>query len=149
MPETVMEENCLFEKLRDSFELEKVDIRTYSPLSLAYIGDAVYDLFIRSFVIGKGNTSNNSLHKMSVKYVSAVAQAKIANVIQSELTEDELNIFKRGKNAKPSSGAKNASAKEYHIATGFEALIGYLYLAGNEERIVELVKRGIEETDSE
>lgn len=144
-----MEETNFFEQLRDSFDLPKVDIRTYSPLSLAYIGDAVYDLFVRSYVVGKGNTSNNTLHKQTVRYVSAVAQAKISAVIQDSLSEEELGIFRRGKNAKPSSGAKNASAGEYHKATGFEALIGYLYLLGREERIVELVKLGIEEIDNE
>lgn len=132
-------------KLKQAFELKEVDIKTYSPLSLAFIGDSVFDLIVRSIVVCKGNTSNNNLHKNSVKYVSAVSQAKIIDVIKPILSEEELSIYKRGKNAKPHSGAKNASKSEYLKATGFEALIGYLYLKGEIDRIIEIVLKGIKD----
>lgn len=135
------------ESLKHEFELKDIDIRTYSPLSLAYIGDAVYDLMVRTVVVLKGNTSNEKLHKTSVKYVSARAQAKIIDSLKDELSEDEAAIYRRGKNSKPSSTAKNATLSEYLRATGFEALIGYLYLMNRQERIIELVKKGIEIID--
>lgn len=129
--------------LREKFEMEKVDIRTYSPLTLAYIGDAVFDLVIRSLVVMKGNTSNNNLHKSVTKYVSAIGQGRILDKITPVLTEEELGIYRRGKNAKPNSKAKNATLAEYLKATGFEALIGYLYLKGDEDRMIELIRMGI------
>ncbi len=131
------------EKLKAEFDLSEVDIRTYSPLSLAYIGDCVYDLVIRSMVLLKGNTSNNMLHKECVKYVSAVSQSQMADKLLPLLTEEELSIYKRGKNAKPTSKAKNATAKEYLKATGVEALVGYLFLSNRLDRIIELIKIGI------
>ncbi len=140
--------DLIFE-LKKEFELKEIDIRTYSPLTLAYIGDAIYDLLVRSFVVCKGNTSNNKLHKKTTKYVSAKAQAEIIKAIKEDLTEEEVAVYKRGKNAKPSSTAKNASLSEYLKATGFEALLGYLYLTGQKDRIVYIVKKGIEVVDGD
>ncbi|MCR4787392.1 MAG: ribonuclease III [Lachnospiraceae bacterium] len=136
-----------FDELQKEFELSKVDIRTYSPLTLAYIGDSIYDLIVKSVVVGSGNTSNNSLHKKTTKYVSAPAQSEMAKVLEELFSEEEMTIYKRGKNAKPASGAKNASRSDYLKATGFEALLGYLYLSGKTERLFELVKRGMELID--
>lgn len=138
--------DLIFE-LKKDFELNEIDIRTYSPLTLAYIGDAIYDLLVRSFVVCKGNTSNNKLHKKTTKYVSAKAQSEIIKALKEELTEEELTFYKRGKNAKPSSTAKNASLSEYLKATGFEALLGYLYLTGQKDRITYIVRKGIEVID--
>ena len=139
-----MEEGIgLFTEIRKKIKDNEVDIRTYSPLTLAYIGDAVYDLAIRSYVVSKGNTSNNRLHKEATGYVSAKAQAKITEVILPLLTEEEAAIYRRGKNSKPSSSAKNATLSEYMKATGFEALIGYLYLKGEDERLVYIINTGI------
>lgn len=138
-----MDNTCdFFEKLKTEFELPKVEINSYSPLTLAYIGDSVYDLVIRSYVVGLGNVPNKKLHKKAVEYVSAVAQAEILEKIKPSLSEEELSVYKRGKNSKPASKAKNATQKEYLKATGFEALIGYLYLLGRTDRIIELVKLG-------
>lgn len=134
----------MLNKLRENFELGKVDIRQYSPLTLAYIGDAVYDLIIRSLVVSKGNVPNKALHKQTTSYVSAVAQSAIIDRIMDILTEDELAVYKRGTNSKPHSMAKNASQKDYLKATGFEALVGYLYLKGEEDRLLELIKIGID-----
>lgn len=140
--------DLIFE-LKKDFEIDSIDIRTYSPLTLAYIGDAIYDLLVRSFVVCKGNTSNNKLHKKTTKYVCAKAQAKIIKAVRTELTLEEEAVYKRGKNAKPSSTAKNASLSEYLKATGFEALMGYLYLTGQKDRITYIVKKGIEVIDGD
>ncbi len=119
------------------------DIRSYSALSLAYIGDVVYDLIIRTVVVAKGNRPVNDLHRITVKYVSATAQAKMVKALSEILTEEEKAIFQRGKNSKPHTTAKNARVSDYLKATGFEAVIGYLYLTDNMGRALELVKKGI------
>lgn len=124
-----------------------VDLRTYSPLTLAYVGDAVYDLIIRTLVVEHANQSPNNLHKIAVKYVSAKAQCMVVEAIAPMLTEEEESYYRRGKNGKPHSTAKNATVAEYHRATGFEALIGFLYLSGRNERMLELIKTGIEAID--
>ncbi len=130
-------------KLNECMKQKKVDIRTYSPLSLAYIGDAVYDLVIRTYVLSFGNTDNRKLHKKTTEYVSARAQAHIVENLLPHLTEEETDIYKRGRNAKPHSGAKNASESEYLKATGLEALIGWLYLSEKEDRMLELIHMAI------
>ena len=112
--------------------------REYSPLTLAFIGDGVYELYVRSRIVGQTNTSANKLHKLCVGFVKAKAQAEASKVIMDNLTEDELWVFKRGRNAKSPSVPKNADVNDYRLATGFESLIGYLYLEGQDERIVEL-----------
>lgn len=119
------------------------DVRAYSPLTLAYIGDAVYDLIIRTVVVERANRPANTLHHITVKYVSAKAQSKIIEALMDSLTEDELSVYRRGKNSKPNTTAKNTSVADYMRATGFEAVIGYLYLTDQTERILELVKAGI------
>lgn len=129
--------------IRKMFPGKKQDIRGYSPLTLAYIGDAVYDLIIRTVVVERANRPANVLHHITVKYVSAGAQSKIVEALMGRLTEEEQAVYRRGKNSKPHTTAKNASAAEYMRATGFEAVLGYLYLAGNMERVLELVKEGI------
>ena len=120
------------------FSDKKVNPREYSPLPLAYIGDSVYDLFIRTKVIEKGNRHVTDLHKESVKFVKAHSQAVSVHAIEDKLTEDELQVMKRGRNAK-STPPKNADMTDYRYATGFEALIGYLYLEGKEERLKEVL----------
>ncbi|MCI9436392.1 MAG: ribonuclease III [Lachnospiraceae bacterium] len=127
-----------------AFPGKRQDIRTYSGLTLAYIGDVVYDLIIRTTVVEKGNRPVNDLHRITVKHVSAPAQAKMVQALEGQLTEEEKAIFRRGKNSKPHTVAKNASVSDYLKATGFEAVIGYLYLTDDWERILELVKKGIE-----
>lgn len=138
-----MSNDIFFEQLKEEFELKEVDIRTYSPLSLAYAGDAVYDLVIRSYLVGKGNISNNDLHKAAVRFVSAKAQSMIIEKLLEGLSEEEASVYRRGKNSKPSSRAKNATLNEYQKATGFEALVGYLYLSGQQDRMLEIIKMGI------
>ncbi len=133
----------LFEDICNEFDLPVQDIRTYSPLTLAYIGDGVFDLIIRSIVVANGNTSANKLHNKTSKIVCAETQARLYESIKEDLTPAEKDIYRRGHNAKPHSKAKNASVSDYLIATGFECLIGYLYLTNNMPRLLDLVDVGL------
>lgn len=140
-----MEESItILDAIKRDFDCMPVDIRTYSPLTLAYIGDAIYDLVIRTIVVGRGNRSANNLHKKAVTYVNARVQAKLADALESELTEEENAVYHRGRNAKSYTAAKNASVVEYRKATGLEALCGYLYLQGQQERMLYLIHEAIE-----
>ncbi|MCH5344827.1 MAG: ribonuclease III [Acetatifactor sp.] len=140
-----MEESIsLLKAIKNTFECKEQDIRAYSPLTLAYIGDAIYDLVIRSVVVERANRSNNDLHKKTIKYVKAEAQSRMIEALKEELTEEEEAVFKRGRNAKFHTSAKNASLGDYKRATGYEALLGYLYLTDQTDRLLFLVKRGIE-----
>ena len=136
------------EYLKEQFELGKVDIKTYSPLTLAFIGDGIYDLFIRTIIVGEGNCQANKLHKRVSSLVKATRQSKMIKKIKSALTEEERNVYKRGRNAKSHSVAKNASTADYRRATGFEAVMGYLYLTGQLERIVDLIKLGLNKEEN-
>ena len=137
--------NSLPKEIREEFGILQKDIREYSPLTLAFIGDGIYDLIIRTIVTQKGNRPANMLNKMKVKLVNAAAQARIIDkLIESEaLTEEEMTIYKRGRNAKSYTSAKNQSVGDYRKATGLEALCGYLYLTDRTDRILELVKMEI------
>jgi ribonuclease-3 family protein len=125
--------------IKKAWELPDTDIKSYSGLTLAYIGDAIYDLVIRTYIVEKGNAPVNKLHKKVVKLVQASAQAKLYHIIEDKLTEEEQAIYRRGRNAKSYTSAKNADIVDYRIATGMEALMGYLYLTGQTERILELI----------
>ncbi len=129
--------------IKEYFDLPKVDVATYSPLALAYIGDGIYDLVIRSIVVGKGNTKASRLHQTTSHLVKAHAQAMMMETLTPMLTEEETEIYRRGRNAKSPTMAKNATMSDYRRATGFEALMGYLYLTDQFERILELVKEAI------
>ena len=131
------------EYYKKSMGLEPVDVRTYSPLVLAYIGDAVYELMIRSKVINHGSMQVNKMHKHSAALVKASAQAQLIKALQEELTEEELAAYKRGRNAKSSTMAKHATMIDYRMATGLEALVGWLFLTEQYARLVELVSRGL------
>ena len=122
------------------FEITNKDIRSFSPLTLAYIGDAVYEIVIRTIIVEKGNAPVNKLHHKASSLVKAVAQKEAMEKILPLLTEEEEAVYKRGRNAKSYTSAKNASVIDYRIATGFEALMGFLYLMGRNERMLELVK---------
>lgn len=137
----------LLDQIKDTFGCEEVDVKTYSPLALAFIGDGIFEIIIRTVVVERGNRSADGLHKTKSHVVNAKVQAKMAEALLSELTEEELACFKRGRNAKSHTAAKNASIAEYRKATGLEALFGYLYLQGKEERILELTKLGLEKVD--
>ncbi len=115
--------------------------QSYSSLTLAYVGDAVYEVFIRTKLTENGDKKVNRLHKEAKNFVSAKAQCQIVEQLLETLTPDETDIFKRGRNTKVNTKAKNADFKEYHNATGFEALLGYLYLSGNQQRLSELMEQ--------
>lgn len=139
-----MDELKLHEFLCQSFGLEEMDPKQYSPLVLAYIGDSIYDIIIRTIALSKGNAPVNRLHRECSSFVKAPAQMDMYHAIEDILTEEEIHIYKRGRNAKSYTSAKNATITEYRIATGFEALLGYLYLCDRMKRIVELVQYGLE-----
>jgi len=139
-----MEESIKY--LKEQFELPEVDIRTYSPLVLAYIGDGIYELMIRTILVDKGNCQANVLHKKASDYVKASAQSAMILALQEELTEEEMQVYKRGRNAKTVSMAKHATMHDYRHATGFEALMGYLYLTGQMTRMIDLIRLGMEKT---
>ncbi len=137
-----MEESLTY--LKEQFRLADVDIRTYSPLALAYIGDSIYDLLIRTMIMSEGNMPVQRLHQKSSSLVKAQKQSEMMGKIYPHLTGEEERVYKRGKNAKPHTTAKNASLSDYHKATALEAVLGYLYLSGNIKRIVDLMKIGLE-----
>jgi len=137
-----MEESIKY--LEEQFELPEQDIRSYSPLTLAYIGDAIYDLYIRTIIVKRGNTQPSKLHKRASALVKAETQADMVNVLEPHFTPEEEAVFKRGRNAKSYTTAKNATTGEYRRATGFEAVVGYLYLTKQYNRIIDLIKIGLE-----
>lgn len=139
-----MEESLNFHSyICEKFQVKEQDIRTYSPLTLAYIGDGVYELVIRTVIVGKGNCPVNKLHRKSSSLVKASAQAELIHSIMEELTEEEKIVYKRGRNAKSYTTAKNATMTDYRTATGLEALVGYLYLTEQTERLLTLIKTGL------
>lgn len=137
------------EKIMETFALEEQDYRSYASLTLAYIGDCVFDLVIRTVVVFKSNKAVNDLHKKTTRFVKAETQAVIVQgLLDNELlTEEEKSVYKRGRNTRSHTSAKNASIIAYRKATGFEALLGYLYVTGQMERILELTKIGLTYTD--
>ena len=137
----------IYKGINEFFGSNPQDIRMISPLTFAYIGDCIYDLVIRSVVVGRGNASVNSLHKKTCAMVKASSQKKAFEKIESMLTQEEMDVYKRGRNAKSYTSAKNASKADYHVATGFEALIGYLYMTGRINRMFELIKHGLGEEE--
>lgn len=139
-----MEESLtILEQIKKSFGCKEVNVKTYSPLALAFLGDCVYDLIIRTIVVEQGNRSPRDLHKRTSSYVKASTQAYMIEALQEQLEEEEKAVYKRGRNAKSYTTAKNASVVDYRKATGFEALIGYLYLQNRMDRILELVKTAL------
>jgi len=130
--------------VEEGLSLGKVEPSSYSPLVLAYIGDAVYELLIRTKVVSHGSVQVNKMHKKSASLVNAGTQAALVRVLLEELSEEELAVYKRGRNAKSGTMAKHATMADYRTATGFEALMGYLYLAGRHERMIGLVRLGLE-----
>lgn len=133
----------LFGIIQNKFNLGEVDIHTYSPLVLAFIGDGIYDLVVRSILVGEGNRAVEKLHKDKSKVVKAQSQAIMAEALAPIMTQEESDIYRRGRNAKSYTMAKNASMSDYRKATGFEALCGYLYLKKDMSRLLELISEGL------
>lgn len=139
-------ETCL-KDLKKLFHLKDQDIRSYSPLTLAYIGDGIYELIIRTILVKKGNCPVNRLHKKASSLVKAAAQSAIMEKIEEQLTEEELSVYRRGRNAHSPTMAKHATMADYRRATGFEALMGYLYLKEDYTRMTALIRMGIGEDE--
>ncbi len=133
----------LFNIIKQNMELEEINIIDYSPLTLAYIGDGIYEVIVRTVIVDEANRQVNKIHKAASNLVKAETQAKMIHFIMDDLTEEEVKIYKRGRNAKAVTRAKNASMSDYRTATGFEALMGWLYLTGQSERMMELIKKCI------
>jgi ribonuclease-3 family protein len=146
MEENVTSLSGFPEFFKDVFRLKEVDVKSYSPLALAYIGDAVYEVMVRTKVMNHGSTQVNNMHKKSAGLVNAGTQAKIIRRLleEEDLTPEEVAVYKRGRNAKSATTAKHATVADYRTATGFEALCGYLYLNGSLNRLVTLVGTGLE-----
>ena len=136
-----MEESLTLLKLiKRDFGLGEVDLRTLSPLTLAFVGDCVYDLILRTVIVERHNASPNQLHREKSRLAKAPAQAEMAEALQEHLTQEEIAVYRRGRNAKSHTTAKNASVLDYRKATGLEALYGWLYLSGQEERLLQLLR---------
>ncbi len=131
-------------ELYNEFNLPNIDADRYPPLDLAYIGDCAYELVIRTCLLSEGATAVDKLNRKASNLAKAVTQAKMIGGILDTLTEEEQNIYRRGRNAKSYSPAKNASLGDYHKATGFEAVIGWLYLKKEYARMCEIIHKGFE-----
>ncbi len=133
------ERSSLEDVIDGILNLPERDWSQYSPLTLAWIGDTVYDLIIRTVLLKRGMMQPDKLHRRASKIVNARAQSELMKKIRDQLTDRETSIYRRGRNAKPAHKAKNSDMKDYLEATGFECLIGYLYLTRQNSRIMELI----------
>ena len=133
-------EDSLTAIIDTAFSLPRKDWMQYSPLTLAYIGDCVYDLVVRTVLVKRTNKPTDVLHRETAGVVKAVSQSRAARSLLDTFTPEEMAVYRRGKNAKPHTTAKHATRKEYLQATGLEAVLGYLYLSGRHERLVELIR---------
>lgn len=140
----------MIQDIKENFTIMGADPGQYSPLSLAFIGDSIYGAVAKTVVVLRGNCPANTLDHKAVKYIKAVSQAKVADhlIENGLLSDEETAVYKRGRNAKSSTTAKNAPVGDYRKATGLEALIGYLYLKGNMDRVLELMKTAVDFLDS-
>lgn len=134
----------LHQLIMDSGKLSASDVKMLNPLVLAYVGDSVYDTFVRTLLVSGGHGQVAKLHKMSIEFVKAKAQADILGEINELLTPEEQDVVRRGRNTKSSTIPKNAYIRDYRYATGFEALIGFLYLTGQIDRLMEITKMVID-----
>ncbi len=132
-------------KMRGDFDIKPMEVMNLQPLVLAYIGDAVYEAYIRTMLVVNKKTNVNMLHKMSVNYVKAKAQSDIVRRIMDKLNPDEQDVVRRGRNAKSVTVPKHAEITDYRYSTGFEALIGYLYLINQTDRLMEILRLSVEE----
>lgn len=138
-----------FQYFKNCFRLEHGSPESYSPLALAYIGDSVFDVIVRTIAVSRVNKQVNKYHRDVSKIVCAPAQARMILAIHDRLTEEEQAVYKRGRNAKSYTKAKNASTIDYRNATGFEALLGYLYLKEDFLRLTDVVKMSLEVLENE
>ncbi len=130
----------LFKNIGEQFPVKAGDVSNYSPLVLAYLGDVVYELYIRTLITSKGNAPVHKLHQSSIAFVKAKAQSDTIHRLMEQLTGEERDIVRRGRNAKSGTIPKNADVTDYKYATGFETLLGYLYIKGDYTRLIEVLK---------
>ncbi len=133
----------LFDIIKETMGLRDIDITDYSPLTLAYLGDGIYEVIIRTLIVDQANRQVSKIHKSASALVNAKSQAELIHLLMDRLSAEELAVYKRGRNAKAMTKAKNATMTDYRTATGFEALMGWLYLTGQSERMMELIKIGL------
>lgn len=138
-----MEESLTY--FKEQFGVTDGDLRTYSPLTLAYIGDCAYEIVIRTYLVKKGNCPVNQLHHRASRLVKASAQSALVEILTPHFTEEEQRIYKRGRNAHSPTMAKNATMADYRRATGLEAVMGYLYLKEDFRRMLQLIALGLRE----
>jgi len=133
----------IFRLIGEGDSMKPVDINTFSPLALAYVGDAIYELYIRTLLLSHGNAPVHKLHVRSIAYVKAKAQSDTIHNMMEHLTEEELEIVRRGRNAKSGTVPKHADVTDYKYATGFETLLGYLYMKKDYQRLLEVLELSV------
>ncbi len=131
--------------MRKNYDIKPMEVMNLHPLVLAYIGDAVYEVYIRTMLVINNKKNVNGLHKLSIKYVKAKAQSDIVHRIMDMLSQDEQDVVRRGRNAKSATVPKHAEITDYRYSTGYEALIGYLYLTNNTQRLMEILELSVTE----
>lgn len=141
MEESLNKDYSLLTTIKECFDIKEVDMRTYSPLTLAFIGDCFFEIIIRTIFVGKGNKSVNALAKDKNTIVNAKAQSQIAEYLLEYFNDEEKEIYRKGKNAKTQNHSKSAAYNEYHKATGLEAVYGYLYMTDQYQRAFDLLKK--------
>jgi len=134
----------ILEAIGKEIPIRQGDVGNYSPLVLAYVGDAIFELYIRTLLVSKGNAPVNKLHRESVSFVKAKSQSDTIHMLLDRLTDEERDIVRRGRNAKSGTVPKNADITDYKYATGFETLLGYLFLKEDYTRLLELLKASVE-----
>ncbi|MBP3610959.1 MAG: ribonuclease III [Lachnospiraceae bacterium] len=130
--------------IKETFSIPDINPDQYSPLTLAYMGDCAYEIVIRTLLVHKGNTHVDRLNKRASNLAKAATQSQMITAIMEHLSEEEITMYKRGRNAKSYTSAKNASINDYRRATGFETLVGWLYLKGEFDRMTEIIRLGFE-----
>ena len=139
----------IFKKISQELPVKPGDINTYSPLALAYVGDAVYELYIRTLLLSRGNAPVHKLHRQSVAFVKAKAQSDIVHKLMERLDPVEQDVVRRGRNAKSGTIPKNADVADYKYATGFETLLGYLYIKQDFARLLEVMRISVEQSEAD
>ncbi len=142
-------DRSFLDEVNNAFDLQGADVRQLPALALAYIGDCVYELIVRTTLVEQGTVHVSDLSRKATALVRASAQAELFHTICEQLSEEETDVYKRGRNVKSSQKAKNSDIIDYRIATGLEALIGWLYMTGRQERAVSLIKVGLDAIGSE
>lgn len=137
------------ESIKTTFRTADINADQYSPLALAYMGDCAYEIVIRTLLLHLGNAPVDKLNRKGSHLAKAETQARMIMAIQEQLTPEEQTVYKRGRNAKSYTSAKNASINDYRKATGFEALLGWLYLKGEFDRMTEIIRLGFEAVDAD